>query len=179
MAAPKRTKIQRERDRVTIAELYLKGWTQAKIADYLELSQPGIWRELKKIKELWIQQTIHNYDLFVVEELYRLAMIEAELWDGWQRSQVDKEQSLQEKLVGSTDSDRLKAQRRTESRVGDVRFLDKLLECIEQRAKLLGLYSQPNNVTTTGNINSTGGLSADVVDAIRYELLGLPKSSLN
>lgn len=174
MAAPKRTKIQRERDRVTIAELYLKGWTQAKIADYLELSQPGIWRELKKIKELWIQESIHNYDLFVTEQLYRLSMIESELWQGWQRSQEDKEQSIHEKLIGAADSDRLKAQRRTESRVGDVRFLDKLLECIEQRCRLLGLYNQPNNVVTASNVNNNGGLTADAIQLIRAEILGVP-----
>ncbi len=173
MAAPKRSKIQRERDRVTIAELYLKGWTQAKIAEYLELSQPGIWREIKKIKQLWMQETVHNYDLFMVEQLQRLAMIESELWQGWQHSQEPKEQSIHEKLIGSTDSDRLKAQRRTESRVGDVRFLDKLLECIEQRCRLLGLRTQPSNVAGS-NKTATSGLSADAVQIIRNEILGVP-----
>jgi hypothetical protein len=39
MPAPKRSKIQRERDRATISTLYLQGWTQQRIAEYMESYQ--------------------------------------------------------------------------------------------------------------------------------------------
>ena len=77
---PKRSKIQRERDRVTMAELHLKGWTMARIGEYLELHESTVSRELKKVKQAWKAESVRDYDLHVVEELRRLAMVEAVSW---------------------------------------------------------------------------------------------------
>lgn len=177
MAANKRTKIQRLRDRTTIAELYLKGWNQAKIAEYLELGQPMISKELTKIKADWKQQTTQDYNLYVSEELHRLAMIESEYWQGWQRSQEVKELTLQEKLIGEATAGsgdtRTKAQKKTESRIGDVRFLEGLLKCCDQRAKLLDLYPTKAVATSSEGVSSVAGLSQDAVQLIRSEILGV------
>lgn len=175
MAAPKRSKIQRERDRATIAELYLKGWSQSRIGEYLELDQSNVSRELKKIKANWKAESTRDYDLYVQEEVRRLSIIEAEYWDGWQRSQTSKEQTLQEKLteVAEGSDSKVKAQKRTESRVGDPRFLEGLLKCVDQRAKLLDLY--PNrNIVPVGSESSSAGLSPDAVRLIRAQILGVP-----
>jgi hypothetical protein len=155
MAAPKRSKIQRERDRATIAELYLKGWTQAKIGVYLEIDQSTICRELKKIKQAWKAEAVRDYDLHVDEQLRRLAMLEAEHWEAWQRSQQPKEQSLQEKLseVAASGDSRTKVQRKTEVRVGDPRFLEGLLKCNQERSKLLDLYPSSSSDQTTAEMN--------------------------
>lgn len=160
MAAPKRSSIQRQRDRTTIAELYLKGWSQVRIAEYLELNQSNISRELKKIKSIWKAEAVRDYDLHVAEELRRLSMVESEYWEGWQRSQTAKEQTLQEKLteVAVGADSKVKAQKRTESRVGDPRFLEGLLKCVEQRAKLLDLYPKENTASSQIQI-SEGQLS--------------------
>ena len=88
MAAPKRSKIQQLRDRATIAELYLKGWSQIRIGEFLELNQSNISRELTKIKTGWKAETNRDYDLVVEEQLHRLSMVELQYWDGLQRSQV-------------------------------------------------------------------------------------------
>ena len=147
MAAPKRSKIQRERDRVTISELYLKGWSQAKIGEYLELNQSQISRELSKIKAAWKAEATRDYDLHVDEQLRRLAMVESEYWEGWERSQTAKEQSLQEKLTEAATSrdSKAKIQRRTETRIGDPRFLEGLIKTIQERSKLLDLYPASNS----------------------------------
>ena len=94
MPPGKRSKVQQERDRATISELYLRGWTQAKIGEYLELNQSNISREFTKVKAAWKQQAISDCDLHIAEQLRRLGMIEAEHWVAWQRSQTAKEQSL-------------------------------------------------------------------------------------
>ena len=147
MAAPKRSKIQRERDRVTISELYLKGWSQAKIGEYLELNQSQISRELSKIKAAWKAEATRDYDLHVDEQLRRLAMVESEYWEGWERSQTAKEQSLQEKLTEAATSrdSKAKIQRRTETRIGDPRFLEGIVKCNQERSKLLDLYPASNS----------------------------------
>lgn len=145
MAAPKRSKIQRERDRLTIAELYLKGWSQQRIADLLELDKSNICRELKKIKEQWKSQAIEDHNLYVQQELRRLAMLEAEYWAGWETSQQSKEISLNERLATGRDEvgqvlGRVKQATRTEQKVGDATFLNGVLSCVKERARLLDLY---------------------------------------
>lgn len=150
MAAPKRSKIQRERDRLTIAELHLKGWSQQRIADFLELDKSNICREIKKIKEQWKAETIEEHSLYVQQELRRLAMLEAEYWAGWERSQQGKETSLTEKLATGKDEQgnalgRVKLATRTEQRVGDAIFLNGIQKIIDARCKLLGLYPTDDN----------------------------------
>ncbi len=175
MAAPKRSKIQRERDRVTISELYLKGWSQAKIGEYLELNQSQISRELSKIKATWKAEATRDYDLHVDEQLRRLAMVEAEYWSGWERSQTAKEQSLSEKMAeaASGGDAKTKIQRRSETRVGDPRFLEGIVKCNQERSKLLDLYPTSSASALDSNA-SAPGLSPDAVQLIRSQILGVP-----
>lgn len=177
MVGLRRSKIQQERDRVTIAELYLKGWNQARIGEYLEVDQSTICRELKKIKAAWKAESVRDYDLHVDMQLHRLALVEAQYWSGWERSQAAKEQSLSEKMaeVASGGDSKTKIQRRTETRIGDPRFLEGLLRCNQERSKLLDLYPSDrefNNATVAGR-SSGAGLSGDTVDTIRSQILGI------
>jgi IS30 family transposase len=57
--------------------LHLKGWSQQRIADLLELDKSNICRELKKIKDQWKAEAIEDHNLYVQQELRRLAMLEA------------------------------------------------------------------------------------------------------
>ncbi len=156
MAAPKRSKIQRERDKLTISELHLKGWSQQRIADFLELDKSGISRELKRIKSEWKQETIEDHNLYIQQELRRLAMLEAEYWNAWERSQQGKETSLIEKLAtGRNDlgeaMGRIKSATRVEQKVGDAVFLAGIQKVIDTRSKLLGLYQTDDQSASQGS----------------------------
>jgi len=145
VAANKRTKIQRERDRLTIAELLLKGWSQQRIADWLDLDKSGVSREVKRIKVQWQSETIEDTHSYVQAELRRLAMLEAEHWAAWERSQQSKETSHLEKLLTGKDESgvptgRVKQATKAEQRVGDAVFLSGIQKVIDARCKLLGLY---------------------------------------
>ncbi len=146
MAANKRTKIQRERDRLTIAELLLKGWSQQRIADWLDLDKSGVSREVKRIKVQWQSETIEDTHLYVQAELRRLAMLEAEHWAAWERSQCSKETTHLEKLLtggkdeGGATTGRVRQATKAEQRVGDAVFLTGIQRVIDCRCKLLGLY---------------------------------------
>ena len=178
MAAPKRLKIQRERDRLTIAELYLKGWSQQRIGDFLELDKSNICRELKKIKTQWKQETIEEHNLYVQQELSRLSMLEAEYWDGWERSQQSRESSSLEKLVTGRDEagspqGRVRQATRSQQQVGDAIFLNGVAKVIDTRCKLLALYPGSTSNETT-NLTGTGaGLSESAAQAIRAQILGV------
>jgi len=150
VAENKRSRIQRERDRLTIAELLLKGWTQQRIADFLELDKSGICREVKKLKAQWQAETAEDRNLYIKQELRRLAMLEAEHWAAWERSQQSRETTSLEKLLvgkdeGGSPVGRVKQGTRAEQRVGDVVFLNGIQRVIDSRCKLLGLFPTDNN----------------------------------
>lgn len=145
---PKRTPIQRERDKQTIIELRLKGWTQQQIADYVELDVSTINRQLKKINEEWRQERLDDADLYIKQELRRLSMLEAECWQAWQRSQGSSHSELIERLATGRDESgspvgRVKTLTRTETKVGDAQFLTIIMKVISERIKLLGLAPTP------------------------------------
>ncbi len=143
-----------------------------RIGEFLELNQSNVSRELKKIKAVWKAETFRDYDLHVEEELHRLGMVESEYWDGWQRSQVVKEQTMQERMNEAVETSKANVQRRTETRVGDPRFLEGILKCVQERGKLLDLYPSHSDHSETIS-SSTPGLSPDAVQLIRAQILGV------
>lgn len=148
--AKNRNHLQRERDLEVTAELWLKGWSQSQIANYLEVSQPAVCRDLKAIKAKWNAQRLEKYDFYIHQELDRLRVLEKEVWQAWERSKTPKEQTLSEQLrSAAVDSEdlanvpaKVKVQRRTLDQVGDPKFLEQILKIHQARAKLLGLGVQ-------------------------------------
>lgn len=149
---PRRSPAQRLQDRATIAELTLKGWHQRRIAQYLEVDVAVINRELKLVKSEWKAEALEDTDIYVKAELRRIAMLEAEYWDAWNRSQQDKQVTVQERLQGLLEADssngRSKVLVRKEQRTGELAALNGLVKCIELRSKLLGLF--PEAAATAG-----------------------------
>jgi hypothetical protein len=160
VAAPKRSKAQRENDLALIAELTLQGWSIRKIAEYLELCHGTIQRDLDEIKSRWKAESIESRQLYVNKELHRFSILESELWDGWQRSKQPKELTLEEQMnsaVGGEGAGKVKTQTRTESRPGDPRYLEAVLKIIEARSHLLDLY--PKDSKTTQQLGAEQGLA--------------------
>ncbi len=143
MAAPKRTKTERVRDRALISELTLKGWTQQQIGEHLGLNQSQVSRELTKIKDNWKRESTRDYSLCVEQELLRLSLLEAELWQAWEKSQQPKESTSSEKK-----GNEVKVGKRTEQRAGNPQFLQGVQWCIDRRCKLLGLDAPTKNEHT-------------------------------
>lgn len=146
----KRPKIQRDRDRATVAELRLKGWTQQQIADYLEVDQSTISRDLRALELQWKESALRDFDLDRAMELERLRLAEREYWQAWERSQQSKETSIREQLRNAVASEegtiagggRVKIATRTEQKTGEAVFLSGVVKCIELRSKLLGLFPE-------------------------------------
>ena len=142
---PRRSPVQREHDKATIAELSLKGWSQTRIANYLEVDQAVINRELKRIKAEWKAEALEDTGIYVKAELRRIAMLEAEYWDAWHRSQQEKQTTTQERLsnlLEDSNNTRSKVLVRKEQRTGELAALNGLLKCVELRSKLLGLFPE-------------------------------------
>jgi len=149
MAAPKRTAFQIERDRRDIADLYLQGWTQQRIADSIntdaargyELTRQQIGYDLKRIQEAWRESALIDIDEAKARELAKVDRLEREYWDAWERSCEDvvtvramgKQPAKGEK--GKPD----RVTRITKKQDGDPAFLRGVQWCIERRCKIIGV----------------------------------------
>lgn len=136
MAARIRTKSQRARDLVKIAEMYLRGMSQAEIATAIGLSRSQVGYDLQDVRKQWAEQTTMKLDEHKAEELARLDHLEAQHWQAWEDSRKEsKTTTAANGTRGRT------ASVRTETRYGDPRFLQGISECIAERCKILGLYA--------------------------------------
>jgi len=102
--------------RARIAELYLRGWPQYKIAKEVGCSQPQVSHDLKFLSKGWKESALMNIDKIKSQELAKLDHLEREYFDAWERS-------------------------KNESRDGDPRFLEGVLKCVAKRADIVGLDS--------------------------------------
>jgi biotin operon repressor len=140
VAANKRTKIQRERDRELIAQWVIEGLSQEKIAEKFGLSRQQIGYDLKIIQDQWRQQTAIDLDEYKGRELAEIALAKKKAWEGWEKSC----QEFKAKTLTARADDEKAAQPysqviHTESRVGNPRFLAEISRLIERECKLLGL----------------------------------------
>ncbi|MEW5724777.1 MAG: hypothetical protein AB1896_16815 [Thermodesulfobacteriota bacterium] len=142
MAPPKRTRAQIERDRADIARLYLKGWTQQAITEwvcktyYTErfLTRQAIAKDLVAIQKEWRESTLRDFDEAKAKELAKLDELERTMWTAWERSLGEVTTRTVQQGRGEDTVRTI----RTEERQGDPRFLEGIMKCIERRCKLLG-----------------------------------------
>jgi len=146
LAAPKRSKAQREADLARIAHLYLSGSNQYEIAKELGLSRQQITYDLQDLYGRWAESARSDIDKLKAEQLAKIDRLEREYWDAWRRSVGTHEKSITERKRGETQMDR--AQIVKEELAGDPRFLTGVGWCIEQRCKILGLNA-PQKVAPT------------------------------
>ena len=158
---PKRSQLQREQDKATIARMILQGKTHQEIANYLELDRSMVSREVTAIRQEWKQSSIRDFDEARGQKLAELELVKGELWQAWQESKAQKETTLKERIASlgdgnSRESDkRLKISTRHQTARGDAVYLGGVLNCVKEQAKLLGLYPQ----------ESTSGTSIALSDA--------------
>lgn len=151
MASPKRTPSQIARDRATIAELYLRGWQQVRIAEHLTEQSDGniqysldmVRRDLREVRAQWRKSALVNFDAAKQEQLAKLDMMEAQTWEQWLRSCDDYEKHT--KGIGAQGPIN---KVETGGQTGDPRYMNVLLSIIERRCKLLGLDA-PTKVAPT------------------------------
>jgi hypothetical protein len=150
MAAPKRTAFERERDLHRTAQLYLKGRTQAEIAEELNVSREQIKYDLAIIQTRWRSDTTINLDEAKQKELARVDHLERTYWDAWERSLEGKvktrtEQSTNGKGADDGGTKAAKASVEKESLLGNPAYLAGVMSCIERRCKMLGLDAPIKN----------------------------------
>jgi hypothetical protein len=179
MAAPKRTKAQREADLAETARMYCSGYRQADIATVLDVSQAQISLDLKAIFADWRKQRDGEITQWTNEELAKINALELEYWEAWRRSCADRKRVVKEQrkgppaTKGGTATQTSRAAVTEESMLGNPAFLGGVQWCIERRCKILGIDA-PTKVapTTPDGMNPYAGVPDDVLHAelVRYAL---------
>jgi len=151
VASPKRTPKQIAADRADIADMYLRGWQQVRIAEHLtKVSEHGITyslemvkRDLKEVRAQWRRSALIDFDAAKQEQLAKLDLMECQVCDQWLRSCEDYKKHTE----GSTPKGPID-KTETGGQTGDPRYMNVLLSIIERRCKLLGLDA-PTKVAPT------------------------------
>lgn len=138
MAAPARTKTQREADLERIAIMRLEGVPVRTIAAELRLSPATICRDIGTVIDRWKAQSVAAIDEYIAVELAKVEHLEATYWAAWNRSCRDRQRNKagrKDAPDGTTDT----VEKINERRDGNPAFLAGVERCIERRCKLLGL----------------------------------------
>ena len=146
LAAPKRTKFEREKDLLAISRMYLQGITQAEIGQRLGVSQPQISYDLKVLRNRWLKSSIINIDEVKARELARIDHLEREYWEAWDKSKSPIKTKASKKVGGETIESTIQG----ETGTGDPRYLSGVQWCINKRCDVLGLNAPSKTDITSG-----------------------------
>lgn len=150
MAAPVRTKMQREADLERIATMRLEGLSVRMIAAELRLAPATIFRDIGTVLDRWKAQSITAIEEYVAVELAKVEHLERTYWQAWNRSCGDRKRNKvgrKDAPDGKTDT----VEKVREGRDGNPAFLAGVERCIERRCKLLGLDAPTKLAPTMPN----------------------------
>ena len=169
--ARKRTDLEIARDRALISELHYKGFTDHEITEHLNnrpgipynLSRQSITRDRKELLNQLNEEGLENTNLWLQEEIFRLTVIEKEAWDAWQsssdpvtskkinkvlREHFDEETNeiIDSEMITKSIEELVTDQKR------EPKWLQIILDCVEKRSRLRGLYKFQARIETDTEI---------------------------
>ena len=120
--------------RQQVADLYLKGWTQAAIGQHLGVGQPTVSNDLTALHRQWRESSLRDFDSLRAAQLQKLDRLEREAWAAYERS-IGTKQRKHMSLHSGTKVGRIEQW----DEPGDPRFLRVVYECIAKRCDLMEL----------------------------------------
>lgn len=142
----RRSATEVERDKLKIANMYLRGIYQAEIAEQIGLSQSTVSRHLHEMQAQWMASSLVDINERKAQEVAKIDQLEREYYEAWTRSQLDAEVKTT-RARGKRIKDNkpipeeVEQTERREGRTGNPAFLAGVQWCIEQRCKIFGLYA--------------------------------------
>jgi len=120
-----------------IAHYYLQGKTQQDMADDFGVSLSTVRRHIKLLREEWKERALYDFSIAKSEELAKVDEIERIAWDQFHKSLAGKEVATTMDN-GTTVTEMMS---RTTTGTSDIKWLDKIQWCVDQRCKILGLHA--------------------------------------
>lgn len=138
---PKRSKVQKELDRLLIERCLIRRMTLREISEKIGAERPytlsiqQVQKDAAMLRDKWRKETMEATDKWMERELSGLDEQEREAWSAWERSKQDAVTKMATKEGQASG----KASVKTEGQCGDPAYLRHILDVRERRAKLLGL----------------------------------------
>jgi len=132
-----------EERRVKVAELYLQNHRYFEICEKLAVSYETVKKDVEIIRNEWLEKRNDKYDAWMMREIEKIDLVEKQAWEEWHRSKLDAETRITEAEADDEEMGKLSPKKATVKKQGqtaDPRYMDIILKCSDQRAKLLGLY---------------------------------------
>jgi hypothetical protein len=126
------TPVQTAARREQVSALYLQGWPMRKIAAEVGVNHTQVFFDIKIIRAEWRANTHSNFEEKQNLELARIDQIEHEAWKVWQELR--------------------RLSKKERHRLGDMRPLQTILECVRRRCDILGLNA-PIETRITGRLS--------------------------
>ena len=168
-------KLQRVADQQGIVRLYLKQKSHKEIAQTMNVSVHYVGRQLKQIKDAWLESTLVDFNRRQNQELARIDALEAEYWTAWEGSKSDESREALE-YVDEDSIMRLSRKRlETIKKNGTSSFLQGIQWCIEQRCKILGLHA-PKEIKIDQHQRKTKELPELTREELRQIIAGQSKA---
>lgn len=184
--ANKRVAAQVDQDRAAFVKLFVRGWSQREMVEWIkknrpyELSRSQIAADLAHVLEEWKDERLTARDGLIKKQLMKLQQIESELWEAWEKSKgeaVTTESKSQLEKGGKQQP--IEAKVRKESRVGDVMIMRAILDAQKMIHELLGLNA-PRRLAVEredgAGVQAVGMMDAIDVDTTPRVVLYLPKN---
>lgn len=184
----RRTDEERERDRVLIARMYVRGKSQHEMMQALNenysdrrITSRSIYEDLNSIRQAWLNSTLVDFNEAKAKELARLDEAEREAWSAWERSK-DKHIRLEyevsdDQVPFSVDKiaqvQRKKKHKVIEATVGDIRYLEMVERMIKMRCEIFGLFEAKKIQIDWRTEALQSGLDANTIDAIREKTVNI------
>jgi DNA-binding MarR family transcriptional regulator len=141
----KKTEITNRRQ--IVAEKYLRGMFQSQIAEELGVDTATVSRDLKILREEWLQSALVDLNDAKAKELAKIDQLEVTYWSAWERG-LGEFKSKTVKGRGASENQKpslLEQILKTEDRNGDPRYLAGIQWCINKRCEILGLDAPKEN----------------------------------
>lgn len=169
MAKMRFTPTEREHVRLRVAQLYLQGWAQSRIAEETGVTASQVSRYLKAIRQRWVDQQLEYINEVKARQLAKIDHLETTYWEAWERSLGLHEVTTTKETEKASVEVTVKA----EELNGDPRYLEGVRWCITERGKLLGLYEQ--TLTVKGEVTTVvRSLSDDLAAQLLAALRAMP-----
>lgn len=127
-----------EKRRTAVADMYVRGWSYRRIAEVVGVSAKTCHKDVQASIAEWREQRLGNIDDERSRELAKIDRVEMSAWDGWEKSQRDYREVIDE--VSDDPKGRTeKSKTKKYSQAGSPQFLTVILNCIQRRCAILGI----------------------------------------
>lgn len=146
---PRRSPLQRERQRLECLDLYLAGEWQCDIAKKLRMSQSQVSRDIHAAHDEWCKRTTYNLDEQKAKRLAELDRLERQTQQAWRRSIGMHKVTTKKEGTNADGEAYSETLTRSERLNGEAAFINAILGIISERCRILGTYAATKQITAT------------------------------